>query len=255
MSLAKLLDLTRPLIIVDTETTGTDVEQDRIWQIGLETHYPDGAIRSYSTRLNPTVPLSKFNIEEQGVTDADLADKPTFAYIANNLYVGFQGKDFAGYHVRFDIGILCAELKRCKLPWDPSAAKIIDAYRIWQELEKRTLADAVRVWAGREPTDSHTADGDVLDTRDTLIGMFEAKLHIPLNVAALHQMCWPDQIDLDGKFKFIDGVPCVAFGKHKDTPIVKLSRGYLTWMAGADFTASTKKVVTDALNGIIPKPR
>lgn len=79
------LKLTRPIIFFDLETTGTNITQDRIVEISLIKVYPDGTDKEHTTRINPCMHIPAEATEVHHITDADVADKPKFADIAQSL--------------------------------------------------------------------------------------------------------------------------------------------------------------------------
>ena len=51
------INLTRPLVFVDLETTGMDYAKDRIVEIAAVKLLPDGNVIEKVHRLNPTIPI------------------------------------------------------------------------------------------------------------------------------------------------------------------------------------------------------
>lgn len=72
MSLSKLLNLTRTLVVPDVETTGTDPEVDRIAQLAFQVHKPDGGIDEWSSLVDPGIPIPAETTEIHGIRDADM---------------------------------------------------------------------------------------------------------------------------------------------------------------------------------------
>ena len=65
----QLLNLTRPLIVFDCETTGVDVKNDRIVEIGFQVWTTEGLQKEYRTLVNPDVPIPQSAIDAHGITD------------------------------------------------------------------------------------------------------------------------------------------------------------------------------------------
>ena len=76
------LNLTKPLIVFDLETTGLDLVKDRIIQISYIKVYPDGKEERYNFFVNPEKPIPAEVAQLTGITDADVKDAPTFKEIA-----------------------------------------------------------------------------------------------------------------------------------------------------------------------------
>lgn len=278
MSLAELLHLTRPFIIFDLETTSTDKSTARACQLGMHVHKPNGEMTSYATLINPIIPMPKDASDVHGITDEiirtgcsrcwqpaaqhpdvescqEFKRVPRFSDIASNLLKGFSDADFGGYNVKFDLRILEAEFMRCRLAFDMSQSAIIDGHRIWQILEPRTLTDATKHFPDVDPiTNAHEALADVISTEEVIVSQLTHNTKLPRDVKKLHELCWPrdaNAIDSEGKFIFINSVPCFNFGKHKGKA-VESERGYLQWMAGKEFSVEVKRLITNILAGNPP---
>lgn len=105
-------------IVLDTETTGTDhAAGDRVIEIGcveLINHIPTG--ESHHVYINPQRAVSAGALAVHGLSDAFLADKPTFATIAD-AFIAFIGDSRLVIHnAPFDVGFLNAELARTGHP-------------------------------------------------------------------------------------------------------------------------------------------
>src|SRR5665213_1290422 len=101
----ELLHLTRPLFVLDVEATSVDVQTARIVEIAFARFEAGGLTKEWSTRINPSVPIPASATKVHGITDADVADKPTFKQLAANLAKGFSDCDFGGQNVRYDLRV------------------------------------------------------------------------------------------------------------------------------------------------------
>ena len=274
----QLLNLTRPLIIPDLETTSVDKTRARTCSLAMRVWKPNGQVDVYKTLINPGVPIPKEASDVHGITVDTLTgcakcwapaashphsecDKfwpvPFFSDIAPRLHAGFSNADFAGYNVRFDLEVLQREFELCKLVFDYSQSAIIDSFRLWQIMEPRTLTDAAQHFADYTLDNAHNAMADVEATEHVLIGQLtkHTKAHVlPKTVSELGALCFPrdsNWIDVEGKFAFINGVPCLNFGKHKGRPM-RECKDYLRWMFGAQFSPEVKRICDDALAGKYP---
>ncbi len=102
-------------IVFDTETTGRDpLMGDRIVEIGcleLENLLPTG--RRFHAYLNPERDVPEEVVRVHGLTNAFLADKPTFVTIAADL-LDFMGEAvLVAHNASFDMSFLNHELKLC----------------------------------------------------------------------------------------------------------------------------------------------
>ena len=105
-------------IIFDTETTGLDSREDRVIEIGgveLDNRFPTG--RTFHVYINPQGrPVHPDALAVHGISDEQLADKPTFSQIAHEFLAFVDGAKLIAHNANFDIGFLNAELARLDLP-------------------------------------------------------------------------------------------------------------------------------------------
>ena len=168
------LNLTKPLVIFDLETTGLDISKDRIIQISYIKVMPDGTEKRGNHLVNPERSLPQLVVELTSITDEMLADKPTFKQIAATLAHEFEGCDFAGFNSnRFDVPMLAEEFLRAGQNYDFSRCRLIDAQTIFHKMERRNLAAAYKFYCGRKMEDdfqAHLADQDTEATYRVLQG-------------------------------------------------------------------------------------
>lgn len=277
--LAQLLNLHRPLLIFDLETTTAKKEVARIVQYAHMIFRPDGSVGEYHTLVDPLVEIPKASSEVHGITDLIIrfgcakcrrsqehhADPtpdhpfiniPTFKQLGPSLHRGFQGCDLGGTNINFDIEVLDLHLQReCDLRLDMENVNVIDTHRLWQVLFPRTLSDAYEEFTGKKAEGAHDAMNDVRMSSEVLAGQIQHprfKL-ADITMSTLHRHLWPERIDHEGKFKFNPvGEPCFGFGKHKDEPMV-LHVDYLRWMKRqGNWSAHVTRIVDDALKGRFP---
>ena len=272
------LNLTRPLIVFDLETTGLDFIRDRIIQISYIKVSPDGTEERENIFVNPEKPIPREVVELTGITDDDVKDAPTFKTLAPQLSEKFKGCDCAGYNSNhFDIPMLAEEFLRAGIDFDFSKVRLIDAQTIFHKMERRNLAAAYKFYCGRKMEDdftAHRADEDTEATYRVLMG--ELDKYAPGvqeepdrvlendmdslaefskqndNVDFAGRIVWKPVIGADGKPVLdADGkeqkVEVFNFGKYKGRPVADVLRtdiGYYSWMMGGDFTFNTKQVLT-----------
>ena len=272
------LNLTKPLIVFDLETTGLDLVNDRIIQISFIKVHPDGKEERENIFINPEKSIPAEVTLLTGISDADVADAPTFKQKAKDLSDKFAGCDFAGYNSnRFDVPMLAEEFLRAGVDFDFSKCRLIDAQNIYHKMERRNLAAAYKFYCGRKMEDdfeAHKADQDTEATWRVLQG--ELDMYAPGNqqeedrvlnndmdelaefsrmndfVDFAGRIIWRDMTDKDGN-QLLDatGKPrrheVFNFGKYKGWDVAEVLRkdpGYYRWMLASDFTYNTKQVLT-----------
>ena len=107
------LNLKNPLVFFDLETTGTNINADRIVEICYLKVYPNGNEESKTLRINPEMHIPEESSAIHGIYDADVVDCPTFKDVAKKIAADIEGCDLAGFNSnRFDIPVLAEELLR-----------------------------------------------------------------------------------------------------------------------------------------------
>jgi DNA polymerase-3 subunit epsilon len=262
------LALVRPLAFIDLETTGVDPRSDRIIEISLMKVFPpgpDGATPEpvvKTRRVNPGMPIPPGATAVHHITDDDVADEPHFEQLAKALLDLLADCDFAGFGVRrFDLPLLAAEFKRAGLAFDAVSPAVIDGKDIFHMKEPRTLAAAYALYCGGELKSAHSAEADMIASRDVIVAQLERYDDLPGSVVELAKVgapsADPDAVDAEGKLKWIAGEACLNFGKGRGKSLRELSqntdgRGLLQWILGKDFSPEVKGIVRAALDGRYP---
>jgi len=252
------LKLTRPLVFFDLEGTGTNPQTDRIVELAAVKLHPDGQREEKCRRFNPTIPIPAAATEIHGITDDDVKDEPTFDRVAGGdqgIAAFFNGCDLAGYNVLgYDIPLLLAEFERAEVPFDLSGVAIIDAFQIFLKREPRDLAGAVRFFCGRELEGAHGAAVDVQATIDVLEGQLARYSDLPDTPEALDERD-PDNVDLQGKLRWVKGEVTINFGKHTSRTLRQVMEeepNYLRWMLKKGIAADAAEVLKAAVAGEFP---
>lgn len=272
------LNLSKPLVVFDLETTGLDCVKDRLIQISYIKVYPDGREERKNQYINPEKPIPAEVVELTGITNKDVKDAPTFKEIAPELAETFKGCDFAGFNSNhFDIPMLAEEFLRCGINFDFSQSRLIDAQVIFHKMERRNLAAAYKFYCGRKMEEdfvAHKADQDTEATYKILqaeLDMYSPEKQeeperwlsndmdtlaefskVNNNVDFAGRIIWKEKKDARGNvITDADGNPVMYevfnFGKYKGWGVVDaLHRdpGYYSWMMTSDFTLNTKEVLT-----------
>jgi DNA polymerase-3 subunit epsilon len=160
------------IVVFDCETTGTNFSADQVIELcvqhGLHEDSP-----SQVWRIKPSAPIHPGARALHGISEEDLAQCPTFAELANEIAAVFaEAEVIVGYNIAFDIEMLQAEYVRLgRPPLDLSHTKIVDAYRLWQKFEPRSLQHAHKRFVGEGFASAHSASADVAATGRVLAGM------------------------------------------------------------------------------------
>lgn len=256
-----MLPLTRPLVCLDIESTGTSVTTDRIIELGLVRLDPDGTRTPLRWLLNPGCPIPPASTAVHKITDAEVAGQPGFVDVAEEVAVALMGVDLAGFNLRaFDLPMLRAEFERAGVAWPCPHARVVDAFVIFRERETRKLTDAVRFYCGRELEGAHSAVADADATLDVLLAQLERYPDLPRELGALDQASGgrrPDWATECGKIRWnSDGDAVFSFGKHKGQRLADVARAapdFLRWVQRSDFPRDVQALCRDFLAGQRPR--
>ena len=264
------LNISKPLIVFDLETTGLDLVNDRIIQISYIKIHPDGKEERNNIFVNPGKPIPQDVTALTGISDDDVKDSPLFKDIAVKLSENFRNCDFAGFNSNhFDIPMLAEEFLRAGIDFDFSRCRLIDAQTIFHKMERRNLAAAYKFYCGRkmeEDFSAHRADEDTEATYRVLMGELDKynpetqedpERQLPNDMDALAafsklndnvdfagRIVWKEQTDKNGKTIRQE---VFNFGKYRGeavSEVLKRDPGYFSWILNGDFTYNTKQVLT-----------
>lgn len=272
------LNLTKPLVVFDLETTGLDLVNDRVIQLSYIKVYPDGKEERENLFVNPEKPIPAEVVALTGISNEDVENAPTFKELASTLNEKFKGCDFAGFNSNhFDIPMLAEEFLRAGVDFDFSRCRLIDAQTIFHKMERRNLAAAYKFYCGRkmeEDFEAHRADQDTEATYRVLMGQLdmynpatqpEPDRHLANdmdtlaafsktndNVDFAGRIIWKELTDKNGNpLKDNEGKPMrqefFNFGKYKGRAVIDVLNsdpGYYNWIMTSEFTGNTKQVLT-----------
>ncbi|MBR1411604.1 MAG: 3'-5' exonuclease [Prevotella sp.] len=264
------LNLQKPLVIFDLETTGLDLVKDRIIQLSYIKVYPNGKEERGDELINPEMQIPELITQLTGISNDDVKDKPSFKQLAKKIEDVFQGSDIAGFNSNhFDVPLLAEEFLRAGINFDFSKACLIDACTIFKKMERRNLASAYKFYCGRRMEDdfeAHRADQDTEATYRVLMSELDRYTEerqrelgedpegrvLPNDMQALAEFSKTnDNVDFAGRIVWaeVNGVRTEVFnfGKHKGLPVAQVLRmdpGYYSWILAGDFTYNTKQVLT-----------
>lgn len=245
------LNLKNPIVFFDLETTGTNINLDRIVEICYLKVYPNGNEESKTYRINPEIPIPAESSAIHGIYDEDIVDCPTFKEVAKNIARDIEGADLAGFNSnRFDIPVLAEEFLRAGVDIDMSKRKFVDVQVIFHKLEQRTLSAAYKFYCEKCLEDAHSAEADTRATYEVLKAQLERYPEALQNdIAFLAEFSsFNRNVDFAGRMVYDEkGVEVFNFGKYKGMPVSDALRrdpGYYGWIMGNDFTLNTKAMLT-----------
>jgi len=244
------LKLNKPICFFDLETTGIDVAKDRIVEISIFKVFPNGNKESKTWLVNPTIPIPLQSTAIHGISNEKVANEPTFAALASQVYNMIKDSDLAGYNSdRFDIPLLAEELLRAGVDFDMKNRVSVDVQTIFHKKEERTLSAALKFYCNKNIENAHSAEADTIATYEIMLAQLDRYPDLENDVKSLSEFTTRKKIaDFAGMIAFDeDGDEIFAFGKHKGAKVdtvLESEPGYFSWMQNADFPLYTKKVLT-----------
>ena len=180
------LNLRRPMVFFDLETTGTNIATDRIVEISVVKVMPDGEEIMRTRRINPEMPIPAEATAVHHITDEDVKDCPTFRQVAKSLCEFMVGCDFCGFNSnRFDLPLLAEELIRAGVDVGfLRKAKYVDVQNIFHKKEERTLVAAYRFYCDKDLTEAHSAAADTMATYEVLCSQLDRYSDLENSVAS-----------------------------------------------------------------------
>ena len=254
------LNLERPLLFFDIESTGLNIASDAIIELSFVKILPGSEQRIKTWRVKPwdyangcQKAINPAAQAVHGISDADLADCPTFAQIAPEVVAWLQGSDLAGFNsAKFDLPMLAEEIERVRrftnadFDINLHQMKMVDVQNIYHAMEPRNLKAAYRFYCGGEDFENaHTAEADTIATYEVLKGQLDRYPDVLKNdVASLASYANKRAVDFAGLIVRNEaGEPVVNFGKHKGKTVREVfntERSYFRWIQDGAFTLDTK---------------
>ena len=268
-----LLNLKKPIVFFDLETTGVSVGTDRIVEICLYKVNPDQSTQLLVHRIRPvdnngkTLHIPEYTTAIHGISDADVADKPSFRDLAPEIAAFIGDADLAGYNSnKFDVPMLVEEFLRVGQPFSLKNRHLVDVQNIFHKMEQRTLKAAYRFYCNKNLDNAHSADADTLATYEVLKAQLDryngADYTAPDGTVSQPVVNDIEQLSsFSANSQWADLVGHIGynnrhqeifnFGKHKGETlehIFQTEPAYYDWMMKADFPLSTKACITEVWN-------
>ena len=194
------LQLERPLLFFDIESTGLNIASDGIVELSFVKVFPGGESRIKTWKIKPwdyenhcQIPMNPQASEVNGVKDEDLVNCPRFIEVLPEVMEWLKDSDLAGFNsLKFDLPLLSEEIERarayseqrlskaeskekaqamldCIDQVDLHTCKMVDVQNIYHHFEPRNLRAAYRFYCGgKDFENAHTAEADTVATYEVL---------------------------------------------------------------------------------------
>lgn len=244
------------IVVFDCETTGTDRVVDQVIELCVQHGLAEDA-PSQTWRIRPSTPIHPGAQAVHGITMAELESCPAFGAIADEIEAVFaRAEVIIGYNLTFDIDMLQAEYARLgRPPLDFANKQIVDAFRLWQQCEPRSLQHAHLRFVGNGFEAAHSASADVAATGRVLSGMLRHFKLDDRDWSQIANVCDPGRASWLGPSRHLrweGDVIVLGFGKHGGAPVHEVAAGpdrsFLRWVIERDFPPHVTEVCRAALD-------
>lgn len=245
------LQLKKPIVFFDLETTGINITKDRIVEIAIIKVWPNGDEEEKCLRVNPTIPIPKESSAIHKIFDEDIKDAPTFKSIAKEIGNFIEGCDLAGFNSnKFDIPLLAEEFIRADVNVEMHKRNMVDVQTIFHKMEQRTLTAAYKFYCNASLENAHSALADTRATLEVLKAQLDKYEDLENDVESLSKFSQHHRhADFLGRIIFNKkNQEVINFGKYKGETVESVfakDAGYYGWIMNADFPLYTKKVFTE----------
>lgn len=256
------LQLERPIVFFDIESTGLNIAADGIAELSFVKIFPGGEQRIKTWKLKPwdyekrkQIPVNPSAGAVNGLKDEDLKDCPKFIDVVDEILDWLRDSDLAGFNsAKFDLPMLAEELERVRMfsskniDIDLHEKRMVDVQTIYHALEPRNLKAAYRFYCGGEDFDNaHTAEADTLATYEVLKGQLKMYPdNLKNDVDFLSKFGGrPKTVDYAGRLLYGDSDEIIiSFGKHRGKTAREVyfsEPSYFAWIKNGEFTLDTKR--------------
>ena len=255
------LNLERPLLFFDIESTGLNIASDSIIELSFVKILPGNEERIKTWRVRPwdyvgkcQRPINPSAMAVHGITNEELVGCPTFYDIIDEVTQWLEDSDLAGFNsAKFDLPMLAEEIERVRTFTDKKPQinlhekKMVDVQNIFHALEPRNLKAAYRFYCNAELENAHAAEADTLATYEVLKAQLDKYPETLKNdVGFLSNFSERQKnVDYAGRLAYNDKKePVITFGKHKGTTAKEVylhEPSYFSWIEQGEFTLDTKR--------------
>jgi DNA polymerase-3 subunit epsilon len=205
------------LIFYDTETTGVRPDKDRIIEIAA---YDATLNKTFCSFVNPKIPIPAEASAICNITDEMVENAPDFGAVAQQFVEFCEGDVLLVAHNNdaFDKLFLIEEFKRAQLVLPDY--RYIDSLK-WARKYRRDLPrhglQYLREAYGIEANQAHRALDDVMVLARIFLLMID-----DLTISEVLE-----------RLKAPQDVSTMPFGKHRGTPLERLPKNYVEWLASS----------------------
>jgi DNA polymerase-3 subunit epsilon len=161
--------------VIDVETTGGHLYDDRITEIAIYVTDGQKLIRSFSSLVNPQRKITPFVVKLTGISDHMVSDAPLFSELADEILAYTENCIFVAHNIGFDYSMIKREFKRIGISFRrPSVCTVQLSQRVFSNQPSYSLGNLCKN-LGIELNNRHRAFGDAEATAFLLHKIIEEK--------------------------------------------------------------------------------
>lgn len=209
-------------VCIDCETTGLDVNTDRIIEVAVIKFTMDGVIERFETLIDPMVEIPKSSIEIHNITQEMVQGKPKVEEVLPEVLKMIGRHIIIGHGVKFDVDMIANAADRAGIQTTLRNNLLIDTLRLarmYGESPTNSL-EQLRKHFNIEEEGAHRAMSDVLVNIDVF-------KYLSKKFKTISQI-----FDALSKPVLLKNMP---LGKHKGRPMKEVPLDYLIWASHKDF--------------------
>lgn len=209
-------------ICLDCETTGLDIEKDRVIEFAAILFTFDEKIKEYETLIDPDCVISQKSIEIHNIDQTMVQGKPRIKEVLPFIEEMTANYTIVGHGVDFDIQMLCNSAKREGIPFTLHQNKVIDTLRLARHYGQAPVnsLQGLRIHFDIDQEIAHRAMGDVI-------------INIEVFKRLVHGFKTTNEVfSVLSKPILLRYMP---LGKYKGREFSELPTKYLGWASHQDF--------------------
>jgi DNA polymerase-3 subunit epsilon len=209
-------------VCLDCETTGLDVEQDRIIEVALSKFTFDSTLESFETLIDPECLIPESSREIHKISQDMVMGKPKVTEVLPQVFSMLKHHIVVGHGIAFDLKMLEMAAKRACVPSPLENIRSVDTLRLarlYGESPTNSL-EILRRHFNIEAEGAHRAMSDVkvnIEVFKHLVGSFKTTEQL------LQRLEKPILLKT------------MPLGKHKGRRFDEIPIDYLQWAANKDF--------------------
>src|SRR3990167_7672453 len=222
-------------VCLDFESTGLDVENDRIIEVAIVKFTLNEILEEYTTLIDPEISIPQNSIDIHNISQEMTSGKPKIKEILPKILSFIEGYILMGHGINFDIDLLKNESNRNLLVFDTNKVKYIDTLRLARLYGKSQINSLKHLSKhfNIEFDGAHRALNDV----SANIEVFKKLI---LNYSKAEEILTRLQKPI-----LLKQMP---LGKHKNRPFAEIPIEYLKWASSKDFDIDLSYSIRHEIN-------